>query len=55
MTISWWWFIQPETEISINRNGSINLCVFKTHYRDRRPAVPNHRIFVQIRFPDHTG
>ena len=54
MTLSWWWFIQPETAISINRNGSITLRVFKTHYRDRRPAIANHRIFMQIQFPDHT-
>ena len=53
MTCSWRWFIHPETAISINRNGSIPLCVFKTHYRDRGAAVPNHRIFMQIQFSGH--
>ena len=55
MTCRWRWFIHPETAISINRNGSIPLCVLKTHYRDRRAAVPNHRIFMQIQFSDHTA
>src|SRR5215472_7431792 len=45
----------PETAISINRNGSIPLCVFKTHYRNRGAAVPSHRIFMQIQFSGHTG
>src|SRR5215831_8676268 len=45
----------PETAISINRNGSIPLCVFKTHYRNRGAAVPNPRIFMQIQFSGHTG
>ena len=48
------WFIHPETAISINRNESIPLCVFKTHYRDRGSTVPNHRIFMQIQFSGHT-
>jgi hypothetical protein len=38
MTCSWRWFIHPETAISKNRNGSSTLCVFKTHYRDRRSS-----------------
>src|SRR5215472_15078809 len=43
MTCSWRWFIHPETAISINRNGSIPLCVFKTHYRPRsRSTEPPH-------------
>jgi hypothetical protein len=46
MTCSWRWFIDAETAISINRKGSILLCVLKTHYRDRGAAVPNHRIFI---------
>ena len=28
---------------------------FKAHYRDRRAAVPNHHIFMQIQFSGHTG
>jgi hypothetical protein len=54
MTCSWRWFIHPETAISKNRNGSSTLCVFKTHYRDRRAAVAKYRIFMQIQFSDHT-
>ena len=54
MTCSWRWFIHPETAISQNRNGSSTLCVFKTHYRDRRAAVAKYRIFMQIQFSDHT-
>ena len=43
MTCRWWWFIHLETAISINRNGSIPLCVFKTHYRDRGSSTePSH-------------
>jgi hypothetical protein len=30
------------------------LCVFKTHYLDRRCAVAKYRIFMQIQFSDHT-
>jgi hypothetical protein len=45
----------PETAISKNRNGSSTLCVFKTHYRDRRAAVAKHRILMQIQFSDHTS
>src|SRR5215469_15487674 len=41
MTCSCRWFIHPETAISKNRKGSSTLCVFKTHYRDRRAAVAN--------------
>src|ERR1035437_2322118 len=55
MTSSWRWFIHPETAISMNRNGSRTLCVFKVHYRDHRAAVGNHRRFTQIQFSDHTG
>jgi transitional endoplasmic reticulum ATPase len=56
MTCSWrWWFIHSETAISKKRNGSSTLCVFKTHYRDRRATVANHLIFMQIQFSDHTG
>src|SRR5215471_2911433 len=55
MTSSWCWFIQPETAISRNRNGSRTLWVFKAHYRNRGAAVPNHRIFMQIQFSGHTG
>ena len=36
MTCSWRWFIQPETAISRNRNGSRFLWVFKAHYREYR-------------------
>jgi hypothetical protein len=54
MTCSWRWFIHPETAISKNRNGSSILCVFKTHYLDRRAAVAKYRIFMQIQFSDHT-
>jgi hypothetical protein len=54
MTFSWRWFIHPETAISKNRNGSSTLCVFKTHYLDRRAAVAKYRIFMQIQFSDHT-
>src|ERR1035437_9535305 len=54
MTSSWRWFIHPETAISMNRNGSRTLCVFKVHYRDHRAAVGNHRRFTQIQFSDHT-
>jgi hypothetical protein len=54
MTCSWRWFIHPETAISKNRNGSSTLCVFKTHYLDRRAAVAKYRIFMQIQFSDHT-
>jgi hypothetical protein len=53
MTCSWRWFIHPETAISKKRNGSSTLCVFKTHYRDRRATVANHLIFIQIQFSDH--
>src|SRR5665647_3009064 len=55
MTSSWRWFIHPETAISMNRNGSRTLCVFKVHYRDHRAAVGNHRRFTHIQFSDHTG
>jgi hypothetical protein len=55
MTCSLRWFIHPETAISKKRNGSSTLCVFKTHYRDRRATVANHLIFMQIQFSDHTG
>jgi hypothetical protein len=55
MTCSWRWFIHPETAISKKRNGPSTLCVFKTHYRDRRATVANHLIFMQIQFPDHTA
>src|SRR5215469_245096 len=55
MTSSWRWFIHPETAISKNWNGSSTLCIFKTHYRVRRTAVAEHRIFMQIQFSDHTG
>jgi hypothetical protein len=55
MTCSWRWFIHPETAISKNWNGPSTLCVFKTHYRDRRAAVAKYRIFMQIQFSDHTG
>src|SRR5207248_8811467 len=34
MTCSWRWFIQTETAISRNRNGSSTFWVFKAHYRD---------------------
>src|SRR5215472_11558514 len=54
MTCSWRWFIHPETAISKNRNGSSILCVFKTHYLDRRAALAKYRIFMQIQFSDHT-
>ena len=55
MTCSWRWFIHPETEISKNRKGSSTLCVFKTHYRDRRAAVAKYRIFMKIQFSDQAG
>src|SRR5215813_9814881 len=49
MTCSWRWFIHPETAISINRNGSIPLCVFKTHYRDCGSAViPEKFVGLQL-------
>src|SRR5215467_12409081 len=54
MICRWRWFIHPETAISINRNGSIPVCIFKAHYRNRGAAVPNHRIFMQIQFSGHT-
>jgi hypothetical protein len=45
----------PETAISKKWNGSSTLCVFKTHYLERRAAVAKYRIFMQIQFSDHTG
>jgi hypothetical protein len=44
MTWSWRQCIQPETAISINRNGSSTLCIFKTRYRDppSRSTEPPH-------------
>src|SRR5215471_3135166 len=55
MTSSWCWFIQPETAISRNRNGSRTLWVFKAHYRQHRATAGNNLGFRQIQYSDHTG
>ena len=55
MTCSWRWFIQPETAISRNRNGSRTLWVFKAHYREHGATAGNHRRFMQFQYSDHTG
>src|SRR5215472_2235540 len=55
MTCSCRWFIQPETAISRNWNGSRTLWVFKAHYREHGATAGNHRRFMQIQYSGHTG